>query len=228
MSSLYKECSLLLKHRPLCRFNLKEIRPHPVTTEARDRHTWYSCCARQSKWPCRGAVSSCSDQKSTSVRWVGSLSHRVLSLVGSWDYLQGEGWRGGQWLNSDSKEFVTGWSKHSEVGSVGKTSGDFQATLRFSENINRCTKCKQQQCACRLRLGECIRPQLQPQGSAGGSLTVIFLPTSHSVVAVSAHLRNASRGVLLGLRFTMLETNYFLTPSSATLPYPALSLHLQV
>lgn len=33
-----------------------------------------------------------------------------------------------------------------------KTFGDFQA-LRFSGDINRCTKRKQQQCACRLRLG---------------------------------------------------------------------------
>lgn len=59
--------------------------------------------------------------------------------------------------------------------------------LRFPGNIKifrehfRCMECKQQQCACRLRLGEGIRPQLQPQGSAGGSLKVIFPPSDFSL-----------------------------------------------
>lgn len=49
-------------------------------------------------------------------------------------------------------------------------------------------------------------------GSASGPLKLIFLLTSHSVVSVSAHLQNVSRVVLPGLRFTMLETNYFILP----------------
>lgn len=67
------------------------------------------------------------------------------------------------------KNLFPGQSKQGKVGSVGKTFGDFQTALTDAQNVSN------RQSAYKLKLGECIHPQLQSQESAGGTPKAISL-----------------------------------------------------